>query len=286
MHKSEMSSAPSTCMFAAEMRMADGQTCFMHTHACTEIVWYRGCRGWLPQGDERLPYADGSLAVYQPWLSHGDECETGGTQLCVGVGGPAAEKLPPGMWRADESIVRVLEQIRVVLDSYDDWRQPRLNLLAGWLVFELQRHVASEPPRGPREPYHVAAARQILDTRFAEPLSVADIADELSINVDYLRQLFVQWVGEPPVRYLIRKRLQAACDLLRLNQGKTAAIAARVGIPNPYYFSRLFRQRLGVTPSDYRAQYATRLGHAAGYQPRHPANAIATETSDGRLRNE
>jgi AraC-like DNA-binding protein len=245
-------------MFAVEMTMDDGQACFMHTHACTEIVWYRGCRGWLPQGDERLRYGDGSVAVYQPWLSHGDDCEKGGTQLCVGISGTAAEKLPPGMWRADEGTHRVFTQIQELLDSYDDWRQQRLDLLAGWLVLELQRQTASEPVPGLREPYHVAAARRILDTRFAEPLEIARIADELSINADYLRQLFVRWVGEPPIRYLIRKRLEAACDLLRLNQEKTADIAARVGIPNPYYFSRLFRQRLGTTPSRYRGRYAKR----------------------------
>ena len=258
MHKSEIVKPSVTCMFAAEMTMADGQTCFMHTHACTEIVWYRGCRGWLPQGDERLPYEDGSLSIYQPWLSHGDECEKGGVQLCVGVRGASAEGLPPGMWRTDEATERVFGQIQQVLDSYDDWRQSRLDMLVAWLVMELQRQIASEPVHGAREPYHVAVARQILDTRYAESLSIAKIAKQLSINVDYLRQLFVEWVGEPPLRYLIRKRLEAACDLLRLNQEKTTDIAARVGIPNPYYFSRLFRQRLGVTPTQYRARYASR----------------------------
>lgn len=260
MHKSEGAKDLLTCMFAAEMQMADGQTCFVHTHACTEIVWYQGCSGWLPQGDERLRYEDGSLAIYQPWLDHGDECEQGGTQLCVGISGEAAENLPPGMYRADPATNRVLAQIQEILDSYDDWRQQRLDLLAAWLVFELGRQLAGQPARGPRAPYHVAAARKILDTRFAEPLSIAEIATELSINVDYLRQLFVQWVGEPPIRYLIRKRLEAACDLLRLNQEKTADIAARVGIPNPYYFSRLFRQRMGTTPTEYRNRFAAPSG--------------------------
>ncbi len=258
MHKSEIEKMSLTCMFAVEMQMRDGQTCFMHTHACTEIVWYQGCRGWLPQGEERLRYEDGSLAIYQPWLSHADECETGGVQLCIGVSGAAAEKLPPGMWRADAATTRVALQIQAVLEAYDAWRQPRLDMLAGWLVLELQRQTAGQSERGAGEPYHVTAAREILDVRFAEPLVIAEIAKELSINVDYLRQLFVEWVGEPPLRYLIRQRLAAACDLLRLNQEKTADIAARVGIPNPYYFSRLFRQRLGVSPSAYRARYASR----------------------------
>ncbi len=60
------------------------------------------------------------------------------------------------------------------------------------------------------------------------------------------------------MRYLIRKRLESACDLLRLNQETTRRIAARVGIENPYYFSRLFRNRFGLTPTQYRARYASK----------------------------
>ncbi|MHC4884352.1 MAG: helix-turn-helix domain-containing protein [Planctomycetota bacterium] len=260
MHKSEVISDAARCEFAAELTMDDGQTCFMHTHACTEVIWYVDCSGWLPQGGDRLQYGPGSVAIYQPGEEHGDECENGGTQLCLGVTGGTAGELPAGMWLADELTDRVLVEIRQVLSTYDDWRQERLNALAAWLVLELTRQVSSEPVSGPQEPYHVTEAKRIMDTRFAEPLSIAEMAEDLRINVDYLRQLFVKWVGEPPMRYLIRKRLEAACDLLRLNQEKTADIAARVGIPKPHYFSRLFRQRMGVPPGQYRSQFARKGG--------------------------
>jgi AraC-like DNA-binding protein len=227
----------------------------MHTHACTEIVWYRDCSGWLPQGEERLRYEPGSLAIYQPWLNHGDECEKGGSQLCVGISGGGADRLPVGMWQVDETTRNVLVQMCDGLDAHDHWRQKRLNLLSGWLTLELGRQFDNKLASESREPFHVEAARRILDTRYAESLSMTGIAAELSINADYLRQLFVEWVGEPPLRHLIRKRLEAACDLLRLNQESTAAIAKRVGIPNPHYFNRLFRQRLGTTPGQYRARY-------------------------------
>jgi len=49
--------------------------------------------------------------------------------------------------------------------------------------------------------------------------------------------------------------MEHACDLLRLNQETTTRIAARVSIENPYYFSRLFRHRFGIPPTQYRAQY-------------------------------
>ncbi len=258
MHKSEMTDEREQCLFAAEMRMSDGQVCFMHTHACTEIVWYRNCCGWLPQGSRRLRYCDGDLAIYQPWLSHGDECERGGRQLCIGISGGGSGKLPPGIWKPDAQTRHALVRIHAALEPRDSWRQERLDRLCGWLAFELRRQFGDGAKAGAAAPWHVRAARRIFDSRFMEPLSVAEVAEKLSINPDYLRQLFVRWTGEPPLNYLIRKRLDAACDLLRLNQQSTAAIASRVGIRNPYYFSRLFRKRFGTTPSEYRARYAGR----------------------------
>jgi AraC-like DNA-binding protein len=257
MHKSETTATQPTCLFVAELTMTRGQHCFLHSHACTEIVWYRGCAGWLPQGAERLRYGDGDIGVYQPGVLHGDECEKRGTQMCVGVTGAGAEELLPGVWHADESTRTAFEQLHRELSRHDDRRQDRLNLLSGWLVLELGRQLEAHAAAGPREPSHVTATRRLFDTRFAEPLSIAGIARELSIHPDYLRQLFIKWTGETPMRYLIRKRMESACDLLRLNQENTRRIAARVGIPNPYYFSRLFRNRFGLTPTQYRARYAS-----------------------------
>jgi AraC-like DNA-binding protein len=256
MHKSE-SEAP-ICLFAVAIRVGDAQRGAMHTHACTELIGYRGCRGWLMQGDGRLRYEDGNIGVYQPGISHGDACDKGGVQLCVGIVGGQAERLPAGIWPSDPRTQAVFDQIHAALDLRDKWRRERFNQLGGWLVVELRRQLAHTTAQGQRGPYHVEAARRIIDARFSEDVSMVEIAEELAIHPDYLRQLFIKWVGESPQRYLIRKRMDAACDLLRLNQEPTARIAERVGIANPYYFSRLFHQRIGETPSHYRARYSGR----------------------------
>ncbi len=256
MHKSEKTQP--VCLFAAALRINSDQTGLMHTHACTELIGYRGCRGWLMQGGDRLRYEDGDIGVYQPGISHGDACDTGGIQLCVGIVGGRAEQLPLGVWPGDPRTQAVFDQIHAALDLRDEWHQERLNLLGGWLLVELLRQLAHTTAQALRDPYPVEAARRIIDTRFSEDLSMAEIAGELAIHPDYLRQLFVKWVGESPQRYLIRKRLDAACDLLRLNQESTASVADQVGISNPYYFSRLFHQRIGETPSHYRARYASK----------------------------
>jgi AraC-like DNA-binding protein len=270
MHESELTPPPPKCLFAAEMRVAAGQTCFPHTHACTELVWYRNCAGWLPQSGERFRYRDGDVGIYQPGVRHGDECERAGVQVCVGVTGAGAERLPAGLWRPDPATRAAFAQVAHALGRRDGQREARLDLLCGWLALELRRQLADPETGSSREPIQVTRARRLFDTRFAEDLSVAGVAAGLAIHPDYLRQVFLKWTGEPPMRYLIRKRLEAACDLLRLNQESTARIAERVGIPNAFYFSRLFRGRFGCTPTQYRTRYASRTASAGDTEPNRP----------------
>ncbi|MCC6579982.1 MAG: helix-turn-helix transcriptional regulator [Phycisphaeraceae bacterium] len=255
LHKTESNRSDPVCLFAVELKSVDGQTCFMHSHACTEIIWTRGGTGWMLQDGQRLRYGDGDIGLYQPGMEHGDVCERACTHLCVGVSGGGAELLRPGILHADHATIAILKRVHAELDRRDEWRQKRLNLLSGCLVLELQRQLMSAMELKPHMPQPVIEAKLILDTRYAQPLTMTAVAEECDIQPDYLRQLFIKWIGEPPMRYLIRKRLAAACDLLRLNQQTNAQVAARVGIPNPFYFSRLFHQRIGESPSRYRRRH-------------------------------
>ena len=256
MHRTELSLQSPTCLFALNQHITVNHPSFKHSHVCTEIIWYQQCTGCLIQNSQSLPYKDGNVAIYQPGSEHVDACQTEGTQMCIGVTGTRSHLLQEGMWQADQITRTVLRHLHRQINQPDDWQKERLNWMSGWLVLELARQIHTQDTSEESPPYHVTAARQIFDTRFAEPLTIADVSEELSINQDYLRQLFNKWVGISPLNYLINKRLNAACDLLRLNQESTYQIAAQVGIENPYYFSRLFKKRLGVSPTQYRNRYA------------------------------
>jgi AraC-like DNA-binding protein len=56
----------------------------------------------------------------------------------------------------------------------------------------------------------------------------------------------------PPLGLLIRLRLQRAMDLLQQGTHNVAEAASAVGYDDPFYFSRLFRKHMGITPSSCR----------------------------------
>ena len=59
--------------------------------------------------------------------------------------------------------------------------------------------------------------------------------------------------GLSPLRYLIRKRIEIAQEMLRDDRSLSVAeVARRCGFENPYYFARMFKRITGKTPSSYR----------------------------------
>lgn len=91
-----------------------------------------------------------------------------------------------------------------------------------------------------------------LALRKGEPAGVKVIARTLGISVSHLRARFRASCGVSLGRHLRRLRLEKACGLLRLGQGRVTEIAESCGFASIYSFSRAFHAAYGVSPLAYR----------------------------------
>ena len=82
-------------------------------------------------------------------------------------------------------------------------------------------------------------------------LSVNIIADRLNLSRNHLTVLFKEKIGITPKQYLIHFRMKTAADLLTVYQKSVAVVAASVGYPDPFVFSRAFKSHFGVSPMQY-----------------------------------
>ncbi|MDQ3703390.1 MAG: AraC family transcriptional regulator, partial [Chloroflexota bacterium] len=98
----------------------------------------------------------------------------------------------------------------------------------------------------------LAPVFRTIETRYAEPLTLTDLARTVDLHPAYLSSVFRQAVGVPPLRYLGRFRLERARDLLVSTDLPIGAIAARTGFADPKYLDRVFRAAEGITPTAYR----------------------------------
>jgi AraC-like DNA-binding protein len=104
---------------------------------------------------------------------------------------------------------------------------------------------------GLRDP-HVARALALLHERVAHPWTVDALARAIGVSRSVLGERFAALLGEPPMRYLTRWRLQLASRRLLECHDSLARIAADVGYDSEAAFSRAFKRELGVPPATWR----------------------------------
>jgi AraC-like DNA-binding protein len=99
---------------------------------------------------------------------------------------------------------------------------------------------------------HRALARfcELLQVRCCEDVTIETIADEAGISADHLRDLFRARFGMRPVEYRTGLRLARARELLASTTLNVKEVAHRTGYPDALYFSRVFKERFGIVPSE------------------------------------
>ncbi len=93
--------------------------------------------------------------------------------------------------------------------------------------------------------------RYIEENYDSQSLTVSELAGLCGISEVYYRKLFTAKYGVPPKQYIIDLRIAKAKQLLSGGRLKISAVAEECGFSNQYHFSRLFKERVGITPSEY-----------------------------------
>ena len=106
--------------------------------------------------------------------------------------------------------------------------------------------------------------RQYLQTRIdpvhipLSELSVEKIAQDLYVSYSQLNRLSRRCFGVPLKQHILQIKIDAASQLLLRNETLSVRdIAAHIGIDNPFYFSRLFAERMGISCTAYRTLNGT-----------------------------
>ena len=94
--------------------------------------------------------------------------------------------------------------------------------------------------------------RMIDENVFNPDFSIAQLADEFSFSVNYLRSLYKTGAGESLSARITRKRVEAACKLLDNTDESIENITMKLGFSTRNYFFTFFKKHMGMTPAQYR----------------------------------
>lgn len=168
------------------------------------------------------------------------------------IRGPHKRIAPPiVLWNAQRDLQKFVdESIRAFHDdSYD--REILAYAVHARLLSAAYNAARTQPPTG--TPKLLEQALLLLDRNYNKiGMNVASIAEELCISVPHLHMLFRKHLGETPHQRLLARRLQEARNLLATSNQNMKELAFECGFANAEHFCRIFKERFGMTPGEYR----------------------------------
>lgn len=121
------------------------------------------------------------------------------------------------------------------------------------ILNELQTEMDRSTP-SPLAQAALAAGLEYLSAHCFDPqIDYEEMAAFSGVSYSYPKRLFITQLGAAPSRYAALRRLEYARDCLTATQDSITSISQQAGYSSVYYFSRVFKQEFGITPSEYRA---------------------------------
>lgn len=103
---------------------------------------------------------------------------------------------------------------------------------------------------------YVAAAKRYVDAHILERISVQDAAAAIGITPNYLSSLFKRQLGQNFMDYVNATKIKYACTLLRDGKHMVYEVSHMLGYDNAYYFTKVFKRYMNMTPTEYQSESA------------------------------
>ncbi len=249
------------------MRDRDFQTVYRIPFLAVHLYAYAGR---IRFGDREAAIEIGDLTITPPLMDSRYDLPRPGSHWCLHL--PVPESAGPTMtlpWHVRlgdeanmvrERLVRIVDHIGRALGISGG---PAESAAAGG-VLELFAWLAERPQAGAggnRGERAVTQAAAELRLRPERSWRIAELAQRVGVSPAYLARCFRQRFGHTLARYQLIQRIGAAQALLACTGDPVGGIGARVGLPDPHHFNKLFRRIAGMSPSVFRS------AHRAGDDP-------------------
>lgn len=120
--------------------------------------------------------------------------------------------------------------------------------------FNFMIHAQKESLQVPSSAQEVAhkSMRYMQEHPLDQPFLVKNMAEDLLFHPDYIARSMKKVTGLTPNQYMTQHRLTLAKEMLQQGEYHLQAVAQECGFTDVSYFSRVFKQREGMTPGEYR----------------------------------
>jgi AraC-like DNA-binding protein len=228
-----------------------------------QMVYITEGEGVFTSGEAAYQVKPGSIMLILPGLKHAYKPlpETGWREYWVGFkGGYFLTLLDEGRFSPDhvffetglhDSILSIFDRV------FDEVRnqRPLYQLKTCALIMSLIAEVLTRERRKDQPNYYekiIARTKCLMESNAYSEINLPSISERLGISTSRLNEIFKTYTSMTPYQYFIQIKIHKAKSLLEQEDLPVKEAAYKMGFEDQYYFSRLFKSKTGVSPSDWK----------------------------------
>lgn len=162
---------------------------------------------------------------------------------------------------SSHEINNYIEMISYILRKPDFHNDEKLYHLVSLLLLKVleQQEVLHPMP-------YVEKIKAYIGENFQKDITLKSVSKYINLHPSYCSTIFKRNEGKSVTEYINNLRISYAKELLESSQYRVGEVGAMCGIPDPYYFSRVFSKICGISPSEYRKIAKTYGGRFYSYE--------------------
>ena len=248
-----------------------------HSHEYLEMAFVLSGEGRYRFEEGIVPIVEGDLLIFNPGVKHQSIACPGAsvpaTEFFVGASGIRLTGMPnntirvPGGGQILHTSGELRQKLFKICSSMEaekaSCKPGRYVMMKAYLMQFLMLIIREECAPVERsggyafesvnKKYVVEQMVNYFEDHYSEKISLDQIAENMYLSPFYISKIFKSETGDTPIRHLINIHLEKAKELLEQGyDGSIQEIAALVGYDDAYHFSKLFKKRFGVPPSQVR----------------------------------
>jgi YesN/AraC family two-component response regulator len=147
----------------------------------------------------------------------------------------------------NDSIRNIINKIAAISIKTNEQK-----LLLDCYVRELILSVSEKNMDDKKISYNTVKITKYIDGNYSDDITLSSLSEKFKLSESYIARLFKNELGTTSAKYINRTRITNACKMLLYSSKTVGEISEAVGFKDQYYFTRIFRSFLNMTPTQYR----------------------------------
>lgn len=228
----------------------------LHLHDSWEFIYCTKGKGVLKFDDYEINYEEGDTVIIPPLIRHSNSSDRGFANIYINMKDASLPFKKP-IVKKDDGSKHIYETFNNMHYYYYSNIERKSLVVSSLAMLLISLFIVHE------EVSDVGTIVQKIEANILENFSdsyydLNEYLKQFYFNYDYIRKLFKRELGITPNQYLIDKRLQTSAELLSsLNHDSNniSNVAITCGFKDPLYFSRMFKKKYNMSPTEYAKKY-------------------------------